>query len=306
VRRPAARLAACLSLLGLAGSAAPGAVPPLHVDPASAAAVWVSGHADDPLAAVVAEGVVARPQARWVTDPDPVRAARETHAYVSGAVAAAALPVVVLYAVPGRDCSGASAGGAEDWAAYRRWVSAVADALGDARAIVVLEPDALALQDCLTTAQARRRGLELATAVRTLGALAPAARVYLDGGHSDWHPPSVTAARLRDAGVDQAAGFATNVSNHQPTTAEVAYGREVRRLLGGDADQVVDTGRNGVPLPGADWCDPPGRRLGPFPTLVTEDPAVAYLWIKRPGEADGCAAPAGTFLPAAVAELAGS
>ena len=34
------------------------------------------------------------------------------------------------------------------------------------------------------------------------------------------------------------------------------------------------------------------------PTLATGEPTVAaYLWVKLPGEADGCAGAAGQFLP---------
>lgn len=59
---------------------------------------------------------------------------------------------------------------------------------------------------------------------------------------------------------------------------------------------VVDTSRNGqgpwhptAPYPDAqDWCNPPGRGLGPRPTVDTGNPlADALLWIKVPGESDG-------------------
>ncbi|HEX6331368.1 MAG TPA: glycoside hydrolase family 6 protein, partial [Actinomycetota bacterium] len=55
---------------------------------------------------------------------------------------------------------------------------------------------------------------------------------------------------------------------------------------------VIDTSRNGLgpwappayPDP-QDWCNPPGRGLGPRPTLDTGNPLVdAYLWVKTPGE----------------------
>jgi endoglucanase len=61
---------------------------------------------------------------------------------------------------------------------------------------------------------------------------------------------------------------------------------------------VIDTSRNGQGpwLPPADrpagdpqdWCNPPGRGLGPRPTTSTGSPLVdAYLWVKIPGESDG-------------------
>ena len=77
----------------------------------------------------------------------------------------------------------------------------------------------------------------------------------------------------------------------------------------GGAPFVIDTSRNGAgPAPGDDWCNPPGRALGPAPTGQTGDPAVdALLWIKRPGESDGScngAPPAGAWWPEGALALA--
>jgi endoglucanase len=58
---------------------------------------------------------------------------------------------------------------------------------------------------------------------------------------------------------------------------------------------VIDTSRNGqgpwqppaYPDP-QDWCNPPGRGLGPAPTLAVDEAQVdGYLWVKTPGESDG-------------------
>jgi endoglucanase len=68
---------------------------------------------------------------------------------------------------------------------------------------------------------------------------------------------------------------------------------------------VIDTSRNGGAA--GDWCgdDNTDRRVGQHPTLTTGDAAVdAYLWVKRPGEADGCAFAAGSFQPALAYSLA--
>ncbi len=61
-----------------------------------------------------------------------------------------AVPVLVAYNVPGRDCAQYSAGGAATGDVYRAWIEAFAAGIGDHRAIVILEPDGLALQpsDC--------------------------------------------------------------------------------------------------------------------------------------------------------------
>ena len=55
-----------------------------------------------------------------------------------------AVPVVAAYHIPLRDCSQYSAGGAQSDAAYRAWIAALAKGLGSSKAVVILEPDALA------------------------------------------------------------------------------------------------------------------------------------------------------------------
>jgi len=55
-----------------------------------------------------------------------------------------AVPIFVAYNIPGRDCSQYSAGGAPSDAAYDSWIDSISSALGDAKAVVLEEPDALA------------------------------------------------------------------------------------------------------------------------------------------------------------------
>src|SRR5204863_74758 len=81
------------------------------------------------------------------------------------------------------------------------------------------------------------------------------------------------------AGIDEADGLALNVSNYKATSTEIAYGKEISKLLGGK-HFVIDTSRNGNGPPkcneSADdekcWCNPPGRALGSPPTATTADP----------------------------------
>jgi endoglucanase len=68
---------------------------------------------------------------------------------------------------------------------------------------------------------------------------------------------------------------------------------------------VLDTSRNGNGPAGSEWCDPAGRAIGIPSTDVVADPILdAYLWIKPPGEADGCIAGAGQFVPQRAYDLA--
>jgi endoglucanase len=205
-----------------------------------------------------------------------------------------ALPLYISYNLPGRDCGQYSAGGAKDDEAYRQWIIGFARGINDRKAVVILEPDGLGLLDkCLTPDQQKARLGLYRFAVETFNKL-PHTYVYIDSGHSGWMPPEVAAERLKGAGIEQAQGFALNVSNYRATDDLIQYGKKISALVGGK-HFVLDTSRNGngpptVTDPNSEqsWCNPPGRALGNPPGTDTADPLVdAYLWLKKPGESDG-------------------
>jgi endoglucanase len=231
------------------------------------------------------------------------------------------LPYFVIYNVPKRDCGQWSAGGSEGAAKYKQWITDFANSLGSRRAAVILEPDSLGLLDkkmpdgkaCLSEEQKKERLELLRFAVHTLVSLGNTA-VYIDAGHSGRLKPKVDAELLKQAGIEEADGFALNVSNYKSTSTEITYGKEISKLLGGK-HFVIDTSRNGNGPPpcneAADddncWCNPPGRALGTPPTAATADPLIdAYLWLKKPAESDGkCngGPKAGDFFQARALEL---
>ncbi|MGH7603586.1 MAG: glycoside hydrolase family 6 protein [Gemmatimonadaceae bacterium] len=204
------------------------------------------------------------------------------------AATAGAVPVLVAYNIPQRDCGGLSAGGVGSAAAYKTWIAAFANGLVGHKAVVILEPDALTQTDCLSSADLATRMDLIQYAVSVLKSASRDVAVYLDGGHSAWRSPSDQASRLQRANVAGADGFALNVSNFQYTSNLIAYGKSVSALIGGK-HFVIDTSRNGLgPTSDNQWCNPAGRGLGFRPTTLTADPLVdAYLWIKTPGESDG-------------------
>ncbi|MFJ9012521.1 glycoside hydrolase family 6 protein [Streptomyces canus] len=269
--------------------------------PDTAAERWVREHPHDRRATVIAEHITSRPQASWFPDRDPSTTVKGVRKAVAAARAHGTVPILVPFAVPRRDCEGYSLGGAADLADYRQWIDAFAHAIGPATAVVVLEPDSLALTDCLTPQERQDRVAALTYAGRTLHRAAPNAHLYYDAGHSGWHPAPTIADRLRQAGAPRYGdGIALNISNFNATGDEAGYGLQIIRALGGpDLGMVIDTSRNGAgPAPGTPYCDPPGRRLGHAPTAGTGIERVdAYLWVKPPGETDGCAAAPGTFDP---------
>jgi endoglucanase len=261
---------------------------------------------DRPADASLMDRIALQPMALWLGDWTRDVAEAASHR-VEAARAAGALPVIVTYNIPNRDCGLHSSGGADDPGAYRAWVADLADGIGAGPAAVVLEPDALAAMHCLPPAARGDRTALLAWAAARLSRR-PGVAVYIDAGNASWVAPAETARRLRDAGIARARGFAVNVSSFHTTARSRGYGKAVSRRVGG-APFVIDTSRNGAgPAPGDAWCNPPGRALGEAPTGQTGDHAVdALLWVKRPGESDGScngAPPAGTWWPEGALALA--
>lgn len=260
----------------------------LYVDPASPARREADRlRSTDPEGAALFDRIATRSQADWFGDWVPEADIRATvAARVATIRASGSVPVLVVYAIPGRDCGSHSAGGLASGDAYRRWVAAFAGGMGQGKAVVILEPDALGQLDCLTATQRTERLRLLADAVTVLGRTG--ASVYLDAGNARWHPPAVMAERLRSANVAGARGFSLNVSNFLTTDENVRYGAAVSELVGGRSF-VVDTSRNGVgPTADLEWCNPSGRALGRAPGAEPGRSDVdGYLWIKRPGESDG-------------------
>ncbi|WUB77571.1 glycoside hydrolase family 6 protein [Streptomyces sp. NBC_00576] len=285
--------------------------PRLYRYPDSQVLDWVGSHRDDPRRAVIEAEIADRPAAVWFADFSPSTIAARVRAVTAGAAGAGRVPVLVPYAVPDRDCGGASQGGAPDLGAYDGWIDAFAAGLGSDEVIVILEPDSIALADCLSPGQRTDRFASLARAGRVLKAANPNARVYYDAGHSGWNAPAKQAALLRQAGGASAAssdGVFSNVSNFHRTDDEIAYDREVLDALGGPAGlgAVIDTSRNGNGAPAdGEWCDPDGRKLGRAPTTNTGEARIdAYLWVKLPGESDGCKGTPGTFTASYAYDLA--
>ncbi len=281
---------------------------PLYVEfdslPRWTAHMWRATRPDD---ADAVEALAREPVATWMGDWCADVGA-EAAALAERGRRQGRTVLLVAYALPGRDLAGYSAGGLTSADEYRAWVASLGAGIGDARAVVVLEPDALAQADGLHREAREERMALLAEAVEVLSEQ-PRTAVYLDAGHSAWKAAELMAERLEQAGVAKARGVSLNVSNFRATTEEVRYGRALGRALGRPLACVIDTSRNGAgPPPDGDWCNPPGRALGVRPTVDTGHRHVdAYLWIKPPGESDGpCRGgpPAGDWWPEYALELA--
>ncbi|MCV7097633.1 glycoside hydrolase family 6 protein [Mycobacterium kubicae] len=288
----------------LAADANPLAGMPFYVNPNSAA-MRAAQQANPPSPELTT--IANTPQSYWIV---PGSSAATVAKYSGDAAAAGALPVFTLYGIPHRDCGSFAAGGFGSGAQYRGWVDGIAADLGSSPAAVIVEPDALAMADCLSADQRQERYDLIRYAVETL-TRDPAAAVYVDAGHLRWHSAEDMAARLNQAGVARARGFSVNTANFFTTEDEIGYGEAISGLTNG-SHYVVDTSRNGAgPAPDSalNWCNPSGRALGAAPTAATGGAhADAYLWIKRPGESDGTCdkgdPPAGTFVNQFAIDLA--
>jgi endoglucanase len=247
------------------------------------ASAW---RASRPADAAQMDKIAGQPQADWFGDwsGDVQTTVANRVTQITGA---GALPVLVAYNIPLRDCGSYSSGGAASAAAYKTWIRAFAAGIGSRKAVVVLEPDALAGMGCLSTSDQQTRLALLSDAVSVLAAR-PGVATYIDAGNSGWQSAATMAARLKSAGIANARGFSLNISNFMTTASQRTYGDQLSSLVGGK-HFIVDTSRNGLgPTADAQWCNPAGRALGERPTTATGDAlADAWFWIKRPGESDG-------------------
>jgi len=179
------------------------------------------------------------PSAEWFTSGTPSEVQAAADQYVDAAASVGAMPVLVAYNLPFRDCAQYSAGGAADTAAYEAWIDGLVAGIGGRAATVILEPDGLGIIPHYTSFEgavewckpaeldpataASDRFAQLNYAVDALGESASTS-VYLDGVHSGWLNVGDITDRLIKAGVERADGFFLNASNYQFTTNLTHYG----------------------------------------------------------------------------------
>jgi endoglucanase len=207
-----------------------------------------AGHQDAD--AALLQSMVDTPQAVWFTSGTPHRVEQDVRQTVRLAAQDNTVPILVAYYVPGRDCSQYSAGGAPTGDAYRAWIDGFAAGLGDSTAIIILEPDGLALMptDCGQPDTYDRVSL-INYAAHALQR-DPNALVYLDAGHSAWHSDGDMAARLVAGGVMDVDGFYLNVSNYRATNYEAHFGTWISQCIA----FANNPEEGGWRLGHYDWC----------------------------------------------------
>jgi endoglucanase len=221
------------------------------------------------------------------------------------------VPLIATYRLKHVSC-GSYADSPEEVARYKRWYEKFAQGIGNHRAVVFMEIDALITTRCLSRLGLRRRIDEVRTAIGSMAAL-PHAVVYVDAGSALAHNPQRIAGLLRRIGVFRIQGFFTNATHQSWTSREIGYGRELMRRLDWRPHQVINTATNGrgplvphsrVRFGNSFRCNAPGRGLGPKPTSLVPSRfrnLDGLFWIGNPGRSAGeCSKtpnppPAGTF-----------
>ena len=152
--------------------------------------------------------------------------------------------------------------------------------IGNRRAVVILEPDALA-GGCTRTRdhQERRRAAAHAHAHRGLRRRRPQP---LAAGGDDGHAAAARRDRARRRLRPQRLQLP-----HQPRADRLRHhDRQARQEAVRDRHEPQRPGPSSAGT--QEWCNPPGRGLGERPTTTTNIPRLdAKLWIKTPGESDG-------------------
>jgi endoglucanase len=181
------------------------------------------------------------PRAVWFTGGTPAQVRTAVHRTVLQAATAKAVPVLVMYDIPGRDCGGYSTGGATTDAAYRSWATGYAQGLvAGQKVVVIVEPDGLASLPSDCPALYPGQDVAALSAVRVADIKAageavlksdPNALVYLDAGHSAWLGVGVATSRLAQAGVRQFQGFSLDVASAQWTPNLERYGTWISNCL---------------------------------------------------------------------------
>lgn len=83
-----------------------------------------------------------------------------------------------------------------------------------------------------------------------------------------------------------------NPAHSELNYADVLHGAVRKEIPWFDPHMIIDTGRNARSPRNscANWCNARGAGSGLLPTTRTAHPGVvdAYMWMKTPGESDGC------------------
>jgi endoglucanase len=184
---------------------------------------------------------------------------------------------------------------------YRARIDEAANALGNTKSLIILEPD-LAVNFKGANPALK---MQLSRYASQRLSQNPNAAIYLDGSDGDWLTVAEATSMLIQAGVEYVRGFALGATHYAGSGQNIAFGEQVSGMLAGcgypGKHYVVDTADTGAPFTwtqyyaahpkgvydNAEVCTAKGQArcitLGQRPTTSTGAPhADAFLWFGRP------------------------
>jgi len=151
---------------------------------------------------------------------------------------------------------------AAEQTAYRRWIAAAAKGVGNARALIVLEPDNAEVAPqpnpaAMTTAGRAVHERLVSYAAKTFAAL-PNTSVYIDAGDADWLHLKDAVTLLEKSGVRYARGFTLGATHYSSVAGNVTYAASIAKALAKAGypgkHAVIDTADNGHPFTWAQYA----------------------------------------------------
>jgi endoglucanase len=203
---------------------------------------------------------------RWIADGD---AEKKTEQYIEGAQAGdpSKLTILTLFRMfpwEGEARVDKRLPTPAEQAAYKKYVTGMAQGIGNDKVAVVLQPDgyfAKKAYDAFVKKLGRKKALLparlLAWTSKVLSAL-PNTTVYVDMGSGDWVRGRVApvAKFLKYSGVQYARGFSLNVSHKDYLDDEILFAKQVSQALAKmgikGKHAVLDTSDNGQAFAGAE------------------------------------------------------
>ena len=312
LRRPVALAvaAACLVAGGVwfaSGTASAGTLSgTLYRDPNSAVVKWVAANSDDSRTAAIRDKIASQPAARWFANVQPVdRPVRGLD----------------LHRCRQRRRPGAGAVGLRDHQpglrrGQRRWRAGpdpVPDtgsrpsraALGNRLVIIILETDSIALTTCLNANDLaarnqahQHRGADHQVAQRQRQGLPRRRALGLERGRGPGQPAAHGRGAVRRRLLHQRVELQLHRQRDQLRPVD-PLGAAAAPASTASTRSSTPAATAAPPATGAPTTTPTGAS-GQYPTLNTGNANVdGFLWVKPPGEADGCAFQAGSFQAAA-------
>lgn len=152
---------------------------------------------------------------------------------------------------------------------YQSWIRKIAAGIGDARVVIVLEPD-LAISAnhgadgrTMPDPSPRLRKKMTAWAAKYLSTTLRNETIYIDAGSADWLYVDEAVKLLKGSGIKHVRGFALGATHYDSVADNVAFAAKLSKALARAGYRgkraIIDTADNGTPFTWQQW----NKRWGP-------------------------------------------